>query len=70
MDGAQSQRMVKVGRSFEWSRLENELMTSVYERVLPVARSVRTDSSLADHEHGRPALGRSEGHQPRYATGA
>jgi len=65
-----SDRIVKVGRSFEWSRLENELMTSAYERVLPVGRAVRSESYLADHEHGRNTFDRSDGGRHRYATGA
>jgi hypothetical protein len=65
-----SDRIVKVGRRFEWSRLENELMTSAYERVLPVGRSVRAESSVASHERGCDRSGRSNGGRPRYATGA
>ena len=72
MDGIRhpSDRIVKVERSFEWSRLENELMTSAYERVLPVGRSARAESPLASHEDGRNVFGRSDGGRHRYATGA
>ena len=72
MDGTRhpSDRIVKVERSFEWSRLENELMTSAYERVLPVGRSAQAKPLLAGHEHGCNELGRSDCGRRRYATGA
>jgi hypothetical protein len=84
MDGTRSQcacgRTVKVGRSFEWSRLENELMTLAYERVLPVGgcgpdqqglgRWTQTESPLSSYEHDGNAFGRSDCDRRRYATGA
>ena len=74
MDGTKSlspsDRIVKVGRSFEWSRLENELMTSAYERVLPVGRSARGGSHVASHEDSPNVLGKSDVGRQRYATGA
>jgi len=72
MDGIRypSDRIVKVERSFEWSRMENELMTSAYEHVLPVGRLARAKLLLAGHEHGCNELGRSDCGRQRYATGA
>ena len=84
MDGTRSpsacDRTVKVGRSFEWSRLENELMTLAYEQVLPVGRFrpderghgrwPQTESSLSSHEHDWNAFGRSDCNRRRFATGA
>ena len=84
MDGTRSPsacgRTVKVGRSFESSRLENEVMTLAYEQVLPVGRcrpdqrghgrGAQTESSLSSHEHDYNAFGRSDCNRRRYTTGA
>ena len=72
MDGIRhpSDRIVKVERSFEWSRLENEVMTSAYECVLPVGRSARARPLLASHERGCNEFGRSDCGRQRHATGA
>ena len=72
MDGIRhpSDRIVKGGRSFEWSRLENELMTSAYERVLPIGRSARAEPVLASHEHGCNEFDRSDCGRQRHAAGA
>ena len=73
-------RTVKVGRSFEWSRLENELMNLAYEQILPVGRHrpdqrgdgrwVQTESSLSSHEDVCGAFGGSNGDRSRCAAGA
>jgi hypothetical protein len=47
-----SDRIVKVGRGFEWSRLESELMTSAYEHVVPIGRSTPLRTLLTGHERG------------------
>jgi hypothetical protein len=65
-----SDRIVKVGRGFEWSRLESELMTSAYERVVPVGRSAQAKTLLAGHEGGSSEFARFDGGRQRYATGA
>ena len=65
-----SDRIVKVGRGFEWSRLESELMTSAYERVVPIGRSAPAKTSLAGHEGGGSESAGFDGGQQRYATGA
>lgn len=74
MDGTRSpsptDRIMKVRRSFEWSRLESELMTSAYERVLPVGRFVRSESSLNDYDHACCTIDRTDDGRQRYATGA
>ena len=74
MDGSRSpsacDRIVKVGRRFEWSRLENEVMTSAYEQVLPLGRWARAEFPLASRQQGYNAFGRSDCDRPRYATGA
>ncbi len=52
-------RTVKVSRSFEWSRLENELMNIAYEQILPIGRR-RPDQRgerLAQPTRGRGSSG-------------
>jgi len=78
MDGTRSPSAC--GRSFDWSRLEGELMTLAYEQVLPVGRCgpderghgrwAQTESPLSSHEHGCNAFGGSDCDRRRYATGA
>lgn len=72
MEGTQypSERMMKVQRSFEWSRLESQLMTSAYERLLPVVQSATGRPFYAKHEPEADTLGKSEPGRQRYATGA
>jgi hypothetical protein len=65
-----SDRIMKVERSFEWSRLENQLMTSAYECVLPLVRSAQTRPLLAGHDPGCNEFDRSDCTRQRYATGA
>ena len=65
-----SERMMKVQRSFEWSRLESQLMTSAYEHVLPVVQSAAGIPFYVKHEPETKALGKSEPGRPCYATGA
>ena len=62
--------IVMVERSFEWSRLEDEVMTSAYECVLPGVRSASASPLRADHEAGCNEFGRSDCGRQRYATGA
>lgn len=64
-----SDGIVKVGRGFEWSRLESELMTSAYERVLS-GRSARTNSLHAGQEPGRNGSGGWGGGRQCCAAGA
>jgi len=65
-----SDRIVKVERSFEWSRLENQLMTSAYEHVLPIVRPAGDRSSLANSPPGFNQSSKSDDGWQRYATGA
>jgi hypothetical protein len=65
-----SDRIVKVGRGFEWSRLERELMTSAYERVVPVGRSAQAKTLLAGREGNGSEFVRFDGGRQRYAAGA
>ena len=65
-----SDRVVKVGRGFEWSRLESELMTSAYERVVPVGRSAQAKTLFAGRERNDSEFARLNGGRQRYATGA
>lgn len=62
--------IVKVERSFEWSRLESELMTSAYEHVVPMGRSTQSTTVFAEREHGYNAFDIPDGARSRYATGA
>ena len=74
MDGTRypspSDRVVKVGRGFEWSRLESELMTSAYERVVPVGRSAQAKTLLAGHQQSGSEFARFDGCRQYYGTGA
>ena len=74
MDGTDnpspSDRIVRVRRAFEWSRLESELMSSAYERVVPVGRLAQAKTSLAGHERGGSEFARFDGNRQCYATGA
>lgn len=65
-----SDRIVEVGRGFEWSRLESELMTLAYERVVPVGRSARPTTLLAGREGNGGECARFDDGRQRYATGA
>ncbi len=62
-----SEWIPKVERCFEWSRLEGQLLTTAYERALPVARIVRRDSSSGGP--GPAGNGWSDEFQSRYGTG-
>jgi hypothetical protein len=74
MDGTRhpspSDRIVRVGRAFEWSRLESELMTLAYERVVPAGRFAQGKRLLTGHEQGGSAFVGFDGDRPGYATGA
>jgi len=74
MDGSRypcpSDRIVRVGRAFEWSRLESELMTSAYERVVPAGRFAQGKRLLAGHEQGGSAVVGFDADRQRHVTGA
>jgi hypothetical protein len=48
--------ILRVERGFECSRLENELLASAYERVLPIMRrqlsGLQVDSQASLRQHG------------------
>lgn len=55
-----------VERSFEWSRLEDELLAMSYERVLPIIQRAAVDEQLANRpDDGSKAMdalaGRTKG---------
>lgn len=72
MEGAPSRscRIVKVERSFEWSRLECEFMTSAYEHVLPIGRLTRSTALVTEREDGGYVSDASDGIRTRSARGA
>jgi len=72
MDGTRhpSNGITKVERSFEWSRLESQLMTSAYERVLPMVRGIQARPLPAGHPSNLNQLNRSDRARQGYATGA
>ena len=72
MEGSKrpSDRVVKVERSFEWSRLESQLMTSAYAYVVPDLRSARVRLSLAEHDLDGNAFDGLDHTRQRQATGA
>ena len=72
MDGIRHppDRIVKVERSFEWSRLESQLMTSAYERVLPVVQPIQARSLAAGRKSGLNELNRPDHTRQCYVTGA
>lgn len=65
-----SDRIIKVERSFEWSRLENQLMASVYGHVLPVVQPTRDRSSIANCLPGCDQSSNSVHGWQSYVTGA
>lgn len=50
MEGSKrrSDRIPNVERSFEWSRLEHELLATVYERALPMIQRATVDPRPAN----------------------
>jgi hypothetical protein len=66
----ESDRVLKVERGFEWSRLEGEVMALVYERVLPVVRAISAGSPAEPRKPGCDDQSKPTGQEWRYATGA
>jgi len=65
-----SDRVLRVERSFEWSRLEGELMASAYEHVWPMVRAAPAGSPAKQPKPGSDGQTRATGQEQRYATGA
>ncbi len=65
-----SDRILKVERGFEWSRIEEELMTSAYEHVLPTLRASPGGSATEQVKAGSNGRSTATSDQRRYAKGA
>ena len=63
-------RVLIVERGFEWSRLEKQVMASVYERVLPIVRGVPATSLAQQAKSDFSDRDRATDDQQRYGTGA
>jgi hypothetical protein len=65
-----SDRVLRVERGFEWSRLEGELMASAYGRVLPIVRAAPAGSANQLWKPAADGQTRVTSSEWRYATGA
>jgi len=63
-------RVLVVERSFEWSRLEEQVTASAYEHVLPILRASPGESPAPQAKDGSNDRDRATGDQQRYGTGA
>ncbi len=65
-----SDRILKVERGFEWSRIEGQVMTSAYEHVLPTLRASPGGSATEQAKAGSNGRNRATSDQRRCAEGA
>ena len=65
-----SDRVLKVERGFEWSRLEEQVMASAYEHALPAVRATPAGWPAEPRKLGSDDRSKPTSHQWRYATGA
>lgn len=65
-----SDRVLKVERGFEWSRLEGQMVASAYEHVLPIIRAGPSASQGESPEPGSERQIRMTHQEWPYATGA
>lgn len=65
-----SNRILKVERGFEWSRLEGQVLASAYEHVLPIIRAVPVTSLAQRAKSDSSGRDRVTGDPQRYGTGA
>lgn len=65
-----SNRVLRVERGFEWSRIEEQVMASAYERVLPITRAVPGESLARQSKAGSNGRDGATNDQQRYGTGA
>lgn len=65
-----SNRVVKVERDIEWSRIEGQVMAAAYEHVLPILRVGPGESLVQQAEADSNGRDRATGDQQRYGTGA
>lgn len=65
-----SNRVVKVERDFEWSRIEGQVMAAAHEHVLPILRAGPGESLVQQAKADSSDRDRATGDQQRYGTGA
>lgn len=65
-----SDRIRRVERGYEWSRVEGQVMTSAYEHVLPTLRASPGGSAAEEAKAGSNGRDRATNGEQRYATGA
>lgn len=65
-----SKQIVKVRQGFEWSRLESEVMTSAYERIVPAGGRASAKTLAAGDPRGGREWAGLDGERRRQATGA
>ena len=65
-----SNRVLKVERDFEWSRIEGQVMAAAYEHVLPILRASPGESLVRQAKADSSGRARATGDQQRYGTGA
>jgi hypothetical protein len=65
-----SDRILRVERGYEWSRLEGELMATAYERALPFVRAAPGGSPSEQPQTGSDRQAGTPGQRQRCATGA
>jgi hypothetical protein len=65
-----SNRVLRVERAFEWSRLEEQVMASAYEHVLPIIRAVPITSPAREAKSDSSGRDRARDDQERYGAGA
>jgi len=63
-------RVLTVERGFEWSRIEAQVMASVYEYALPAVRAAPGESVTGQAQAGSKGQHRTTRDEERYATGA
>ena len=63
-------RVLRVERCFEWSRLEGELMASAYEGATPFVRAAPGVSTAGPSMPGSGDQAEAAGQTRRYARGA
>ena len=61
-----SKRVLRIERGFEWSRIEEHVMASAYEHVLPILRAGPAGLLAKQVRADSDGLNRRQ----RYATGA
>ncbi len=65
-----SNRVLKVERDFEWSRIEGQVMVAAYEHVLPILRAGPGESLVQQAKTDSSGRDKATGDPQRYGTGA